>query len=318
MVFDHTANPLIHAELEATRAAAQRQADALDPSHRQREQAPEPPSQRSTAPAETPRASAPPLPADFAPPQARGPDLRDATHPGHHAFNEMVHRVHVFESQHRIPHGDHSERLGAALLHVAVENKIHYQSTFLVRDAESGRVQMVEGVFGDRILVPKRVDLDMARLSSQPIEESSRLTNEAVSRHYASPAPAQAQAPTRTPEQSQALAGLSLDDKVMFGRIRGDLPGHIGDEHVLQAMAAAKRNDISDAQSIGGVMLFGDSIRVMGRGDAPMSVQVDVTQPAPKPEASVAAIESQNQQQAIEQQMAQQQSQQQSAAMRLV
>jgi hypothetical protein len=164
---------------------------------------------------------------------------------------------------------------------------------------------------------PKRVDLDLARLSTQPIEESSRLTNEAVSRHYATPAQAPAVAQTRTPAQAQALAGLSFDDQVMFGRIRRDVPGHIGDDHVLHAVAEAKRSEMPTAASVGSVMMLGDRIRVMGTGEGAPTASVDVTQPAPKPEASVAAIQSQNQQHVIDQQQAQQQSQQQAAGMRM-
>lgn len=129
--------------------------------------------------------------------------------------------------------------------------------------------------------------------------------NEAVSRHYAEPLRVQFQ--TRTPEQAQALADLSFDDQVMFGRIRRDVPGHIGDAHVLQAVAEAKRSDIRDAASVGSVMMFGDSLRVSGKGEGAVIANLDVTQPAPKPEASISAIQTQNQQQAIELQLAQQQ-----------
>ena len=127
-----------------------------------------------------------------------------------------------------------------------------------------------------------------------------------MSRHYAEPVRAPVQA--RTPEEAQALAGLSFDDQVMFGRLRRDVPGHIGDGHVLHAMAEAKRSDIPDASSVGGVMMFGDSIRVMGNGEGAPSARIYVSQPAPRPEVSVAAIQSQNQQ-AIDLQVAEQHAQ---------
>ena len=249
-----------------------------------------------------------------APPLSQARDLRDPSHPGHAAFNEMVHRVRVFESQQGIPSGPHTEKLGAAVLQVAVENKVGYQDVFFERDAASGRIDLVNRR-DIHAADPPRIALDMAKLSSQPIEVSSQSVNEAVSRHYAPAERTQVQA--RTPEQAQALSGLSFDDQVMFGRLRRDVPGHIGDGHVLQAMAEAKRSDIPNAASVGGVMMLGDRIRVMGAGEGAPSASVDVSQPAPKPEASLAAIQQQNQQHALEQQVAQQQTQQQSSAMRM-
>jgi predicted ABC-type ATPase len=312
---DRIANPLIQRELEATRLSALRQAEFLDPQQQEliKREAVGP--AKPEASSEPPRAT---LPVDFAPPQTKGPDLRDSTHPGHHAFREMVHRVGNFELQNDIPSGPHTERLGAALLQIAVENKVHYQSAFLERDAATGRVQMLDRTNSAPYESARRIDLDMARLSTQPIEESSRLTNEAVSRHYDGAVQARAVVQTRTAEQAQALASLSFDDQVMFGRIRRDLPGHIGDDHVMQAMAEAKRSEIRDSASVGGVMILGDRIRVMGRGDAPPSAQVDVTQPAPKADMSLASITTLNQQHAIDQQWAQQQAQQQNAGMRMV
>lgn len=267
-----------------------------------------------------PRADAarPALPAGFAPALEQPHDLRSPLHPGHAAFNEMQHRVAVFEAQHGIPRNPYSEQLAAGVLRVAVENGVHYQGVYFEKNAETGRIQMLDRSKSD---VPyenaRRFDLDLAKLSSQPIERSSQGVNEAVSKHYAEPARAQVQA--RTPEQAQALAGLSFDDQVMFGRLRRDVPGHIGDAHVLQAMAEAKRSDIPTAASVGGVMMLGDKIRVTGTGEGAPVASVDVTHAAPKPEASVNAIQSQNQQQALEQQMAQQQaqSQQQAAAIRM-
>ncbi len=301
VIFDRAANPLIHRELEQTREAAMRQAREIDPPQAKRSE-------------DVTRA----LPPGFAPAQSQSPDLREPSHPGHAAFNEMSHRARVFESQNGIPHGDHTDRFAAAALQVAVENKVPYQSVFFERDPATGRIHMLDRSNSAPYETARRIELDAAALSSQPIDFNSQRTNEAVSKHYA-PAE-QTIVSERTPQQAQALSGLSFDDQVMFGRIRRDLPGHIGDDHVMQAMAAAKRSDIRDAASVGGVMMLGDQIRVMGRGDAPPSAHVDVTQPAPKMETSLSNITTLNQQHAIDQQWAQQhaQAQQQNAGLRIV
>lgn len=263
-----------------------------------------------------PRASfTPSVPPGFAPPQSQGPDLRDRSHPGHAAFNEMQHRVAMFEANNGIPSGPHSEQLAAALLQKAVENKVSYQNVYFHKDEETGRMQMVER--RDRHVSAensRRFDLDLRGMSSQPVETSSRRLNEALSSHYAEPA--RMPAVTRSPEKAQALAGLSFEDQVMFGRIRRDLPGHIDDAHVAQAMTAAKREGMTDAASIGGVMMLGDRIRVMGVGEGAPAASVDVTQPAPKIESAVAGVQAVNaQQQAQDLQVAQQQAQ--GAAMRM-
>lgn len=249
-----------------------------------------------------------------APPLSHAPDLRDRNHPGHAAFDEMQHRVGVFETANGIPQGPHSTQLAAALLQQAVENKVHYQNVFLERNPHTGQVQMVERrnpLIGSED--SRRFDLDMARLSSQPVETSSQRLNETLSRHYSEPT----RTPERTPEQSQALSRMSFEDQVMFGRIRRDLPGHVDDAHVVQAMVAAKRSDMPDAASIGGVMMLGDRIRVMGTGEGAPSATVDTAQPAPKIETSLASASALNQQHLQEQQMAQQAQAQQASALRM-
>ena len=131
--------------------------------------------------------------------------------------------------------------------------------------------------------------------------------NEAVSRHYADPIHAQSRTQERTHDQAQALDGLAFMDKVMFARIRGEIPGHVSDAHVMQAMTAAKANGVRDASDIGSVMMLGDSVRVAGAGEAGNTVMVDVTRPAQTLQASIDAASTLDRQQA--QTLAQQQSQ---------
>lgn len=239
----------------------------------------------------TPAATAPALPPEFAPSLQSGVrDIREPQHEGHDAYREMQHKVGVFETQQRIEHGPHSDRLAASMLQFAVENRFHYSNVCLDKNQDNGHIQLRHWQYGH----PNQYfDADLAKLSSQPIEASSQRLNEAVSKHYANPAPAL----ERTREQAQGLSELSFDDKVTFARIRGGTPGHISDDHVVHAMVGVKKNGMN-AADIGAVSMVGDQIRVNGRGEGGQRVLVDVTQPAPKLEESVEALNTLSAQQA--------------------
>ena len=171
---------------------------------------------------------------------------------------------------------------------------MHYQSVCFDRDAQTGQPLLLERSNpSDSLSACRRFDLDLKQMSSQPIDVSSQQLNEAVSRH-----PEQAQTQNRTEAQAQALVGLGFDDQVMFARVRDNTPGHVSDEHVMQAMVTAKTGGISDASEIGSVMMLGDQIRVAGSGESGKSVIVDVTQPTPSLQASIEATNTLNQQQA--------------------
>ncbi len=258
---------------------------------------PDPPAPGQTPQRATPAAALPP---DFAPSLTRGPDLREPENPGHAAFRELRHRVAMHETRQGIPNGDHTERVAAALLQFAVENKVHYQSVYFEKDPQTGLTQLLERPAPFRS-EGRRFDVDLGKLSAQPIEASSQGTNTAVSRHYVGPERAQVQerAQERTQEQAQALAGLSPADRTMFARIRVDTPGHVSDAHVMQAMVAAKDSGMGNLSGIGRVMMFGDSVRVTAAGEAGKSVMVDVTQPAPPLQASVDTAKVFDQQQTL-------------------
>lgn len=238
------------------------------------------------------------LPPDFAPSLPRGRDLRDPEHPGHEAFKEMCHRVKADEARHGLPSGAHSECRAAATLHMAVENGIRYQDVYFKRDAQTGEAVMLNRRDPSQSENEcPRFSMNLRQMSSQPIDVSSQQLNEALSRHYATPEQTEAQ--IRTQAQSQALAGLCFDDQVMFARVRGNTPGHVSDEHVMQAMSAAKAGGIHNASEIGSVMMLGDQLRVASIGESGKAVMVDVTQPAPSLQASVEATNTINQQQAL-------------------
>ncbi len=231
-----------------------------------------------------------PLPPDFAPSQQGLRDLRDPQHEGHHALREMQHRASLFETQQHIPHGPHTERLGASMLAFAVENGLHYSNVRLTKDQDTGQIQLEHARYGHPT---QRFPVDLAAMSSQPIEATSQCINETVSRHNAHTSPAI----ERTHAQAQGLSGYAFDDKVMFAHIRSGTPGHISDDHVALATRMAKENGI-DANNIARVSMVGDQIRILRSGPDEKTVLVDVSKPTPPLQASVDAANTLNQQQA--------------------
>jgi hypothetical protein len=229
--------------------------------------------------------------------------VRDPAHPGHDAFRELRHKVSLYEARNRMPHGEHTDRVAAALLQVAVENGIPPHKAHLARDPATGQTHLLDRTdpFKSESQCP-RIAVNMQQLSSQSVTTSSQRIDETISRHEAAATQAQA----RTQHQSQALATLSFEDQVMFARIRRDVPGHISDDHVGLAMRNAKQEGMRDAGSIGAVMMIGDQLYVRGQGEAAKDLTVDVTKAAPTMQSSVEATNTLNEQRL--QQLAQQQS----------
>jgi hypothetical protein len=245
------------------------------------------------------------VPPEFAPSQQGPRDIRDPQHEGNEAYQEMQHKVKAFEAQQGIAYGPHSDRMAASMLAFSVEKGLHYSEVSLEKNQDTGQVQLAHTKYGEPA---QKFDVDLGKMSSQPIEVSSQRINEAVSKHYGAPVPAL----ERTREQAQGLGELSFDDKVMFARIRSGTPGHISDDHVAQAMVAAKKSGM-DANSVGQVSMVGDQIRVAEAGPAGRTAMVDVNSPAPPLQASVQEANTVNQQQVLAQQqtMSQQQTQEQ-------
>jgi hypothetical protein len=84
-----------------------------------------------------------------------------------------------------------------------------------------------------------------------------------------------------------ALAPLSPEGRLIFARIRGELPGHVSDAHVGQMMTKAQSEGIRDAASIRSVVLIGDTIHLRGLGDHGKTLQTNLNEPAPPLQASV-------------------------------
>ncbi len=217
--------------------------------------------------------------------------MRSPEHPGHDAFRELRHKVSLYEARQGIPHGEHTDRVAAALLQAAVENGIPPHKAQLVKDPATGQTHLLDrrDPFQSEQQCP-RLAVDVVRMSSQPIETSSRHIDDLVSRHDAS-----ARAPQRTAQQT-ALAALDLDDQTLFARIRQDLPGHVSDDHAALAMQRAKQAGLRDAGSIGTVMMMGSDIYLRGHGEAAKDLKVDTTAPAPPLQATVDAVNMANRQ----------------------
>lgn len=234
----------------------------------------------------------PTMPPDFAPSRQQAPDVRNPEHPGHEAFRELRHKVSLYESRQGIPHGEHTDRVAAALLQTAVESGIPPHKAQLAKDPATGHTLLLDrrDPFQSEQQCP-RVAVDVMRMSSQPIDASSQRLDETVSRHAV---PAQTQ--ERTPQQSQALAALGLDDQMLFARIRRDLPGHVSDDHAALAMQRARQEGLRDAGSIGTVMMIGGDIYLRGHGEASKDLKVDAGVAAPPLQATVDALNALNQQ----------------------
>ena len=237
---------------------------------------------------DTPAPAAPP---DIAPARPQAPDVRSPEHPGHDAFRELRHKVSLYEARQGIPHGEHTDRVAAALLQTAVENGIPPHKAQLIKDPATGQTQLLDrrDPFQSEQQCP-RLAVDVLRMSSQPIETSSRHIDDLVSRHDAS-----ARAPQRTAQQP-ALAALDPDDQRLLARIRQDLPGHVSDDHAALAMQRAKQAGLRDADSIGTVMMIGSDIYMRGHGEAAKDLKVDTTAPAPPLQATVDAVNIANRQ----------------------
>lgn len=230
---------------------------------------------------------------DFAPALAQGRDLRDEAHPGHEAFRSLRQRASMSEALQGIPHGRHTDRIGAAMLQWAVDNKVDVQSVRIGKDPETGALQMSGRVFhGDARGETVHAPFDPRRLSAQPIEASSHGVNAALSPHYAAASPAHV--PERTREQAEALGALNRDDQMLFARIRRDIPGQVSDAHVLQAMTQAKHAGVREAAQVGAVMMLGE--RIVVSGPAAQTVAVDTTQAAASLQASIEKNQTLNQQ----------------------
>ncbi len=237
---------------------------------------------------DTPAPAAPP---DIAPARPQATDVRSPAHPGHDAFRELRHKVSLYEARQGIPHGEHTDRAAAALLQAAVENGIQPHKAQIVKDPATGQTQLLDrrDPFQSEQQCP-RLAVDVVRMSSQPIETSSRHIDDLVSRHDAS-----ARAPQRTAQQP-ALTALDLDDQRLFARIRQDLPGHVSDDHAALAMQRAKQAGLRDAGSIGTVMMIGSDLYLRGHGEAAKDLKVDTAAPAPPLQATVDAVNMANRQ----------------------
>jgi len=126
--------------------------------------------------------------------------------------------------------------------------------------------------------------------------------------HAQMPAPArsphlvgQAAPAERAPGQAHGIAALSAADQAMFARIRQDVPAHIGDAHVAQAMLAAKQVGIADAGKIDRVVMSGDALWVAGTTPG-FRASTDLAQQAAPMQETVQQTQALNQQR--EQQLA--------------
>ncbi|WP_295861146.1 zeta toxin family protein [uncultured Xanthomonas sp.] len=284
-------------ELEATYTsvkalAAERSRDQTrEPSSVSLQVAPDAPApQRGPAwSAEPARPVAPAAPPAMPP---RAGDLRDPSHPGHTEFSRTLREVRYMEAGQGIGSGPHSEKVAAALLVKGEREGLRFTNVTMSTDGQ------VQGLQRDSAFAaPKMVKVDPAAAQSGEMADYANQWAQLRSPHLVSQAPAA----ERSAAHTQGVAALSAADQAMFARIRQDVPAHIGDDHVAQAVLGAKQAGIADAGKIDRVLMAGDNLWVAGTTPG-FRAATDVAQPVAPMQDTVQQAQAFNQQR--EQQLA--------------
>lgn len=212
---------------------------------------------------------APSLPPGFAPALQAPADIRHAGHPGHHAFADALDAVHRMEAGNKITSGAHSEVLAARLAAEAIERGQGITHVELGRD---GQIHVIERHYA--LESGKRFSIPGSAAIRDNIEQSSSRWLQASSPHHAAP-PAGA----RSAEQTEALARLGPEDRVLFAHIRAGVPARIDDDIVSRSMVEAKRAGIHGPDDIRLMGLNGNALYISGNFPGRSAV-TDVSQPA--------------------------------------
>jgi predicted ABC-type ATPase len=223
---------------------------------------------------------------------AKAHDLRDPSHPGHAEFSRTLREVHYMEAGQGIASGPHSEKVAAALLVKGEREGLRITNVTMGADGQVQGLQRL-GAFD----APKAVTVDPRQAQAVEMSDYAAQWAQLRSPHLLSQAPPA----ERSAAQAQGIAALSAADQAMFARIRQDVPAHIGDDHVAQAMLGAKQAGIADAGRIDRVLMTGDSMWVAGTTPG-FRAFVDVAQPAAPLQATAQQAQAFNQQR--EQQLA--------------
>ncbi len=228
-----------------------------------------------------------------APTAAQRPaDLRDPAHPGHPEFSKTLREVHYMEAGQGIASGPHSEKVAAALLVQGEREGLRITNVAMGPD---GQVQGLQRF--SAFDPPKTVQVDPRQAQSLEMHDYASQWAQLRSPHLVG----QAAPAEPTAEQAHSIAALSAADQAMFARIRQDVPAHIGDAHVAQAMLAAKQAGIADAGKIDRVLMAGDAMWVAGTTPG-VRTSMDVSQQAAPMQETVQQVQLLNQQR--EQQLA--------------
>lgn len=81
-------------------------------------------------------------------------------------------------------------------------------------------------------------------------------------------------------KQAPALGQLPPHDQALFAKLRSDTPPRVSDDHVGRAMLLSKQEGMTDASTIGGVRMAGDTLWVTGTTPG-FRVSVNTNEPAP-------------------------------------
>ncbi|MCC4597237.1 hypothetical protein NRY95_06185 [Xanthomonas campestris pv. phormiicola] len=182
-------------------------------------------------------------------------DFRDPAHPGHAEFMKTLREVHCMEAGRGIASGPHSEKVAAALLVQGEREGLRISNVAMGPDGQAQGLQRFSAFD-----TPKTVQVDPRQAQSVEMQGYASQWAQLRSPHLVS----QARPAERTAEQAQGIAALSASDQAMFARIRQDVPAHLSDAHVAQAMLAAKQAGIDDAGKIDRVQMAGEKLWVSG------------------------------------------------------
>jgi len=246
----------------------------------------------TSLPADAPHAAQSEHEAGRAAPAQRPADLRDPAHPGNAEFSKTLREVHYMEAGQGIVSGPHSEKVAAALLVQGEREGLRITNVAMGPD---GQVQGLQRF--SAFDTPKMVQVDPRQAQSLEMHDYANHWAQLRSPHLVG----QAAPAERTAEQAHGIAALSAADQAMFARIRQDVPAHIGDDHVAQAMLAAKQAGIADAGKIDRVMMSGEALWVAGATPG-FRASTDLAQQAAPVQETVQQAQALNQQR--EQQLA--------------
>ncbi|WP_057657358.1 XVIPCD domain-containing protein [Pseudoxanthomonas dokdonensis] len=222
--------------------------------------------------------------------------LADPSHPGHGSFACALHKVRQLDAELGIASGASSERLAAALAVKGQQDGFHPANVHLRMGAQG--IVHIRHRPGSVYEPEQQHTLDTTDALARSMEQHANTWAGNRSPHYLSQAPAA----ERTIEHQQLLQQLSAADRELFDGYRSQMPAHLGDEVVFNAMLAGREHGrIHRREQLGQVSMLGDAISIEGTGGYlhPWT-RVEMAAPVPAMRDSLEHNQQLNQQQLLQ------------------